>query len=153
MLNLIQNDSVNTRVDGNGLVHFTFRQDDIFKYDIADFFAFENNNSTVINNSLGEISIGNFSQAKVLTLGDLSSSFSPAAKLTFDALAGTTAVFPAISEDIDTMNTFSAFTEFSSVKFSNGYLILKLTNKLPVNLSSLTLNLYNLTLEKSGVFF
>ena len=154
MLNLIQNDSVNTRVDGNGLVHFTYRQDDIFKYDIADFFAFENNNSNAINNSLGELSIGSFSQGKVLTLGELSNSFSPAAKIAFDALAGTTAVFPAISEDIDTMNSFNAFTEFSSVKFSDGYLILKITNKLPVNLSLLTLNLYNLTPTQSlvGVF-
>lgn len=151
MLNLIQNDSQNTYVDGTGLVRFTYRENNIFKYEISDFFTFDNNNSTSISNKLGELSIGNFSQAKILTLGNLSESFSPTAKSAFDLIAGTTTIFPSITEDIDTMNTFDAFTEFSNIKFSNGWLVLKITNKLPVNLSALTLNLYNLIPSQSLV--
>ncbi|MFA9213853.1 MAG: hypothetical protein ACEQSR_08400 [Candidatus Methylacidiphilales bacterium] len=145
MQNLVNNDTINTRVDGNGLVHFIFRQPDIFKYSINDFFEFENNNNTNINSSMGEITIGNVNNAKLVTLGQLSTNFTPVAKAGFDAIQGTSTIFPSITENISTITSFDAFTEFSSVRFSDGWLVLKITNKLPVNLSSITLHLYNLT--------
>lgn len=145
MQNLVNNDTINTKVDGNGLVHFVYRQPDIFKYSINDFFEFENNNNTNINSSMGEITIGNVNNAKLITLGELTTNFDPVAKASFDAVQGTTTIFPAVTENISAVTSFDAFTEFSSVRFSDGWLVIKITNKLPVNLSSITVNLYNLT--------
>lgn len=149
MQNLVNNDTINTKVDANGLVHFVYRQPDIFKYGINDFFEFENNNNTTINSSMGEINIGNFNNAKLVTLSELTANFDPIAKASFDAIQGTTTIFPAVTENISTVTSFDAFSEFSSIRFSDGWLVIKITNKLPVNLSSITLNLYNLTPTQS----
>lgn len=145
MLNIIQNDTVNTKVDKDGLVHFTYRQDSLFSYEISDFFNFENKNSTSINNSLGEVTINNVSTDKISTLQDLSASFSASAKAIFDTLNGKDTIFPAITETLSNIKTFDAFSEFSAVSFSQGYLIITIKNHLPINLSTITLNLYNLS--------
>lgn len=154
MLNYVQEDTTNTKVDANGLVHFVYREDNLYKYDVADFFEFDNQNSTSINNKLGSILISEVRNTKLVTLQDLSAGFSPTAKAAFDAAAGTVNIFPAISENVSNITSFEAFTEFSSITFSEGYLIIKITNKLPVNLNTIKLNLYNLTPTQSllGVF-
>jgi hypothetical protein len=145
MLNLIKNDTVNITVDNTGLVHFAYRKDSIFNYKINDFFKFESPKTTPINNTLGELSVNNVSNSKTTTLQELSASFNPATKLVFDGLAGNNAVFPEITESINTMKAFDAFTEFSSVKFSDGWLVITISNYFPINLNTINLNLYNLT--------
>ncbi len=144
MLNITLNDSFNSSVDNSGLVHFVYRQDSLFSYKITDYYNFENANKTSINNSLGEITINNVSSAKKSTLQDLTANFSAPTKAVFDSIAGKNVIFPAITETITNVKPFDAFTEFSSVTFSQGYLILTIHNHLPINLSAITLNLYNL---------
>lgn len=144
MLNITLNDSFKSSVDNSGLVHFVYRQDSLFSYKITDFYNFENANKTSINNSLGEITINNVSSTKKSTLQDLTANFSAATKAVFDSIAGKNVIFPAITETITNVKPFDAFTEFSSVTFSQGYLILTIKNNLPINLSAITLNLYNL---------
>lgn len=154
MLNLIESDSIYTKVDPTGLVQFIFRQDSIFSYKVTDFFAFDNQNATTINNTMGEITINDVSNTKATKLQELTANFSTTAKNTFDAIAGSTTIFPAITENLSNMTTFSAFTEFSSIRFSQGWLIITITNKLPINLNAITLNLYNLSPSQTllGVF-
>ncbi len=154
MLNVIQNDSVNTTVDNTGLVHFSYRKDSLFTYEITDFFKLENTNVTNINNNMGEININDVSNSKKSTLQDLVANFSAPAKAIFDTIAGTTTIFPAITQNITNIKPFDAFSDFTSVTFSQGYLIIKIHNYLPINLSAITLNLYNITPTQSllGVY-
>lgn len=154
MLNLIQSDSIYTKVDNNGLVRFVFRQDSLFSYKITDFFAFDNSKTTSIDNNMGEITINDVSTVKKSTLQDLTATFSAPAKAAFDAISGTNSVFPAISENLSNITPFTAFTEFSTVRFSQGYLIITIKNHLPINLNAITLNLYNITPSQTllGVF-
>ncbi len=144
MLNITLNDSFKSSVDNSGLVHFVYRQDSLFSYKITDLYNFENANKTTINNSLGEITINNVSSSKKSTLQDLTTNFSAPTKAVFDSIAGKNVIFPAITETITNVKPFDAFTEFTSVTFSQGYLILTIHNYLPINLSAITLNLYNL---------
>lgn len=145
MQNILSDSSLMMSVDGAGLIHFAYRKDSIFNYKINDFFKFESTKTTAINNTLGVVSIGNISNFKKTTLQELSLNFNPTTKLLFDGLQGNNAVFPAITENINTMNAFDAFSEFSSVKFSQGYLVITIYNYLPINLNTITLNLYNLS--------
>lgn len=144
MLNITLNDSFSSSVDKDGLVHFVYRQDSLFSYKITDFYNFENANRTSINNSLGEITINNVSSSKKSTLQDLTTNFSAPTKAVFDSIAGKNVIFPAITETITNVKPFDAFTEFTSVTFSQGYLILTIHNYLPINLNAITLNIYNL---------
>ncbi len=145
MQNILSDSSLKMSVDGAGLIHFAYREDSIFNYKINDFFKFESTKTTAINNTLGVVSVGNVSNYKKTTLQELSLNFSPTTKLLFDGLQGNNAVFPAITENINTMKTFDVFSEFSSVKFSQGYLVITIYNYLPINLNTISLNLYNLS--------
>jgi hypothetical protein len=142
--NITLNDSFNSSIDNNGLLHFVYRQDSLFTYKITDFYNFENINKTSINTSLGEITINNASSSKKSTLQDLTANFSATTKTVFDTIAGKNAIFPSITESITVVKPLDAFNEFTSVSFSQGYLILTIRNHLPINLSAITLNLYNL---------
>lgn len=142
--NITLNDSFNSSIDNNGLLHFVYRQDSLFTYKITDFYNFENINKTSINTSLGEITINNASSSKKSTLQDLTANFSATTKTVFDTIAGKNAIFPSITESITVVKPLDAFNEFTSVSFSKGYLILTIRNHLPINLSAITLNLYNL---------
>ncbi len=146
--NLIEGND-NISVGNDGLISFVYREDSLYQYGIDDFFKFDNNNTTNINNSLGEIDIASISNSKIITLQQLTTDLDSTQKAGFDAIAGQTTIFPAITDNSNSVNAFNAFTEFTNVTFSNGWLILQVTNKLPVNLNRATINLYNLSPTQS----
>lgn len=135
----------NISVGNDGLISFVYSEDSLYQYSINDFFKFDNNNTTNINNSLGEVDIASISNSKIVSLQELTTSLDSTQKAGFDAIAGQTTIFPAITDNSNDIKPFNAFSEFTNVTFSNGWLILKVTNKLPVNLNTVTLNLYNLS--------
>lgn len=146
---LTKNNPDNIHTDNDGLIRFSIRKDSILNYSLGDMFRLDQQSGTTINRSIGEISIGDVTTRKQLTLGELSQSFSPAAKANFNLIENTTNVFPAVNENISTVTSFSAISEFSSIKFSKGWIVLSITNKLPVVINQIRLNLYNLTPSQS----
>ncbi|MCX6186293.1 MAG: hypothetical protein NTU43_04740 [Bacteroidetes bacterium] len=144
--NLIKNDTTNIHVDGDGLIRFVYRKDSLISYKLNDLFKLDNqSNTTSINKSIGEISIDDVSNSKKVTLGELSQGFSPAVKANFSLIDNSDAIFPAVNENITTLTSFSAISEFSSIKFSKGWLVLSITNWMPVPITLIQLNLYNLS--------
>jgi hypothetical protein len=146
---LIKNNPDNIHTDNDGLIRFSIRKDSIINYSLGDMFRLDQQSGTTINRSIGEISIDDVTTRKQLTLGELSQSFSPAAKANFNLIENTTNVFPAVNENITKLTQFSAINEFDSIKFSKGWLVLSITNKLPVVINQIKLNLYNLTPSQS----
>ena len=134
---LIKNNPNDIHTDNDGLIRFTIRKDSLINYNLGDMFKLDQQSGTTINKSIGEISIADVTSRKQLTLGELSQSFSPAAKANFNLIENTTNVFPAVNENITTVTSFSAISEFSSIKFSKGWLVLSITNKLPVNINQI----------------
>jgi hypothetical protein len=153
MANIIEGNK-NIAVGNDGLVSFVYRKDSLYQYGLDDLFKFENNNISTISKNLGEVEIASLNNAKIITLQELTSSLDSIAKAGFDFIAGQTTIFPAITDNSNEIKPFSAFTEFTNVTFSNGWLVLRLTNKLPVNLTTIQLNLYNLSPTQTliGVF-
>ncbi|MBJ7427895.1 MAG: hypothetical protein JHD28_02900, partial [Bacteroidia bacterium] len=139
----------NIAVGTDGLVSFVYREDSLYQYGLNDLIKFENNNTTTIDKNLGEIDIASISNSRIITLQQLTTDLDSIQKAGFDAIAGQTTIFPAITDNSNDVNAFNAFTEFTNVTFSNGWLILQVTNKLPVNLSRATINLYNLSPTQS----
>jgi hypothetical protein len=142
---LTKNNPDNIKTDNDGLIRFTIREDSIISYNLGDLFKLDQQSGTTINKSIGEISIDDVTTRKQLTLGELSQGFSPAVKANFNLIENTTNVFPAVNENISNITSFGSISEFSSIKFSKGWLVLSITNKLPVNINQIRLNLYNQT--------
>ena len=142
---LTKNNPENIQTDNDGLIRFSIRKDSIINYNLGDLFKLDQQSGTSINKSIGEISIDDVTTRKQLTLGELSQGFSPAVKANFNLIENTTNVFPAVNENISNITSFGSISEFSSIKFSKGWLVLSITNKLPVNINQIKLNLYNQT--------
>ena len=142
---LIKNNPNDIHTDNDGLIRFTIRKDSIINYSLGDLFKLDQQSGTSIHKSIGEISIDDVTTRKQLTLGELSQGFSPAVKNNFQAIQNTTNIFPAVNENISNITPFASISEFSSIKFSQGWLVLSITNKLPVAINQIRLNLYNQT--------
>lgn len=144
----------NIGVANDGLISFVYREDSLYQYGLNDLIKFENNNTTNIDKNLGGVEIASLSNAKIVTLQELVTNLDSTQKAGFDAIQNQTTIFPAITDNSNDINRFNAFTSFTNVIFSNGWLILKVTNKLPVNLNTVQLKLYNITPIQSllGVF-
>ncbi len=142
---LTKNNPENIKTDNDGLIRFSIRKDSLISYNLGDLFKLDQQSGTTIHKSIGEISIDDVTTRKQLTLGELSQGFSPAVKANFSLIENTTNVFPAVNENISNITSFGSISEFSSIKFSKGWLVLSITNKLPVNINQIRLNLYNQT--------
>ena len=143
MSKIITNNSNYLSTDTGGLVHFLFRKDSIIKYEINEFININNSITKTFQNTIGNIFINDINNSKTLYLEDLSKDFSFTNKNIFTNLYGKTAIFPAINENINAQYNLPTFNNFVNLTFSSGWLKLKMTNKLPVQINRITIRLFN----------
>ena len=143
MSKVITNNSNYLNSDTGGLVHFLFRKDSIIKYEINEFIEINNTFSKTTQNNIGNLLINDIYKSKTLYLEDLSKDFSIINKNIFSSLYGNNALFPAINENLNTPYILPTFSSFVNLTFSSGWLKLKITNKLPVQINRLTVRVFN----------
>ena len=119
--------------DPNGLISIMYKQDSLYTYNVRDFLDFPTQESiTSGNKQLGEISPGNVSVFRTISLSDLAGALG--GNLTnvtpFD---GTTILFPPLSfTNLSVPFNMNQIADFTSVTISNGSVGISLENQLKV---------------------
>ena len=119
--------------DPAGLVQIVYKQDNIYNYDVRKFLNFPGQESASSGDKqLGEISPGDVSVSRTITLSDLAGALggSFAAIQPFD---GTTVPFPPLSFSNQSVPfNLNQIIDFTTITISNGNLGIILENKLKV---------------------
>ena len=139
---LIPEENQNFYTDDNGLVHFIFREDSLIGFTIDDILEISDQQDEEVIFKLGEISLDNFGPLSTYsTLGEMLEMLDTATAATIQLLDGTTTFFPSMTSVAPKDFDFSDFDDFEYVTFSEGELILKVTNMLPVTFSTCNVSL------------
>ncbi len=122
--------------DPNGLIKIVYKRDSLYNYNVRDFLNFPTQESVTSGNTqLGEISPGDVSVSRTITLADLSGALggSFAAIQAFD---GNTVPFPPLSfSNLAVPFNLSQIADFTSLMISNGSVGVNLENKLKVQVT------------------
>jgi len=122
--------------DANGLLKIVYKKDGLFKYNVREFLKFPVKQSFSSGDKvLGEISPGDISISRNITLNDLANSLGGAIAglVAFD---GKKAPFPAITHNGSNVGySLSGIDDFTSITVSKGSLETVIENKLKVKVT------------------
>jgi hypothetical protein len=142
--NLIENDTTNTTVDPDGLIRFKFYEDSLFGFALSDYLEIPAQTPSIISASLGLLPLPISTTSDLRTLDELEDQFTLANKNAINAVANTNAIFPSIIDANTTPIALPAHTNFTSVQLKNGFVVIKVTNTLPVRINNLALSVNSL---------
>ena len=130
--------------DQNKFVNIVFKKDSVVNLKLSDFYDFSNMLAFTQSYTLGDLSIDPFTTFISVTLGQISSGFSPALMAQFAALDnGSTHPFPSFPSVNLGEKTFTGISNFETAVFQSGFLDITVKNNLTAPLSSLNVNLFN----------
>ncbi len=131
------------KYDPDGLIRLSVKQDNVLSI----------NADTVLNElklgtnftklSIGTLSVSNFNESAFVTLNDVIVGLNDTVKQYIQSRDGSKDTFPKISSNLASLTNIAASTEYEYLKISSGYLIFKLTNRLPTNISNIQVSLYD----------
>ena len=142
-------DNEDVYMDADGLIRISFRQDSIAHVASDSLLVIENQPPTIKEFTVGAISLPDFTNSMLVTMGslisniqdsDLSSQMTQA--VNYSQVYGSAYLPPITTQSGGVYNT-QASTEFQSVLISEGVLNIEITNNLAIDLSLLELRLSN----------
>jgi len=119
--------------DPNGLIQIVYKQDSLYNYNVRDFLTFPTQESvTSGNKQLGEISPGDVSVSRTISLSDLVGNLGGSLN-TVQQFDGMTVPFPPLSFSNQSVPfNLNQIIDFTTITISNGNLGIILENKLKV---------------------
>ncbi len=143
MSDLIKEDS-NIVYDGDGFIRFVLSNDTVASFPVDSFVKIPDIAPIQINNSLGLIDVTDITITQTKSLNDMMSGFSSATQTAINSAAGTSTIFPSINDqNASVTDLVLSNAQFSDVSMASGYLVLQFTNRLPVSMDIIRINLYN----------
>ena len=129
-------------VDSDKFIRFAYKDDSIFSFDVSELIELPEQDMISENYKLGEIILDDFGPNNTeLRLDSLIEKVDTATASLIYLMNGTNAVFPSLlTLESDTLK-FDDFDEFAEVTFSDGYILLSITNNLPVIIENLEASL------------
>jgi hypothetical protein len=141
---LIKPDSV-TYYDDSNLIHFAYRNMDLKSLPIDTFIKIPAVDPSTASIKVGEQAISDANTSRSSTLREMTDNFSGPSKAILLAADGTDAIFPAIvDQNTNVVNLPISTADFTSAKISNGYLVIEIENHLPVTLTEMAMNIFNM---------
>lgn len=129
--------------DPDGLIRLTVKQDDVLSIQADTVLNELKLGSNFTKLSIGELSISNFSESAFVTLNDVIGGLNDTIKQYVQDKNGSKDTFPEIKSELTSLTSIAESTEYEYLKISSGYLVFKITNKLPTNISKINVSLYD----------
>ncbi len=128
-------------IDEDSLLWVTYSSK-LFQMGVSDLFEISNQN---ISESfvMDEFTITDINQNVSVSMGKVVSNLSNPEKATIQSANGATVPFPEIPSQSGGEHDAGTFSEFSSVDFIDGSLILTVTNNWPIDLTNFTIEIKN----------
>ena len=129
-------------VDKDNFIRFAYKDDSLFSFDVSEIIEIPEQDIIEEIYKLGEIELSNYGPNETeLRLDSLIEKVDTATANLIDSLHGTNSVFPPLQTlEADTL-LFDEFDEFAEVTFSEGFIIMTITNNLPVVVENLEASL------------
>lgn len=129
--------------DPDGLIRLSVKQEDVLNIDADTILGDIKLGSNKTKFSIGAISITSFEESAFVTLNDILSGLNDTLEQYIQSKDGSKDTFPAITSDLTTLTNIAQNSEYEYLKISNGFLVFKVTNKLPTSIEKIQVNLYD----------
>ncbi len=138
---LIDDDMENVVVNADSSLQIVYRNDSILGYTVADLLELPEQNPSVETFKLGVIAIDDFGPLDAdILLDEMLNQVDTALADSIRALEGFNVPLPALISNSGQEFEFSDFDDFEWVRFSEGRLILTVSNQLPLTINSAQLS-------------
>jgi len=129
--------------DPDGLIRLSVKQEDVLNIDADTILGDIKLGSNKTKFSIGAISVNSFEESAFVTLNDVIQGLNDTLKQAVESKDGSKDTFPAITSDLTTLTNIAQNSEYEYLKISNGFLVFKVTNKLPTSIEKIQVNLYD----------
>ncbi len=139
---ILKQDSI-IKYDADGLIRLTVKQDNVLSV-IADTVLKElklGRNNTKL--SIGSISINNITESANIKLDDIVAGLNDTLRDYIRFRDGSKDTFPKINTNYGSLTNIAESQEYEYLKISNGFLVFKVTNRLPTRISKMELKLFD----------
>ncbi len=149
---LIDYDNENIQVNADSSIQIIYRNDSILGYSVEDLISIPEQDPRTEEFKLGIIAIDDFGPiTSDIYLYEMLNQIDTVTADSIRSLDGTNAIFPGMNSNADQYFSFDDFDNFERVVFSEGELILSLTNNLPVEFSSAQMEIYTIDLNLNPI--
>ncbi len=129
--------------DPDGLIRLSVKQDDVLSIQADTVMNEMKLGSNFTKLSIGTLSINNITENAFVTLNDVIGGLNDTIKQYIQSRDGSKDTFPEINGDLASLTNIAESTEYEYLKISSGFLVFKITNKLPSTISKIEVSLFD----------
>jgi len=139
---LLKQDSI-IKYDPDGLIRLTFLQDSVFVMDAQEILKDVSLGKSSSKFSIGALTIAGFDENSSVSLDSLMAGATQEERDFLNFINGKKDTFPAISSNKLEITSLAESSDYEYLKISKGYLVFKVRNGFPTDLSDLKISIYD----------
>ena len=139
---LLKQDSI-IKYDPDGLIRLTFLQDSVFVMDAQEILKDVSLGKSSSKFSIGALTIAGFDENSSVSLDSLMAGATQEERDFLIFINGKKDTFPAISSNKLEITSLAESSDYEYLKISKGYLVFKVRNGFPTDLSDLKISIYD----------